>query len=285
MDQHELTQLHDLSRSEALFATLSNARFDFKPHLMVAAYVGSKAHNTYVPKDNPDSIDDIDIMGIIIPPIERVCGLSEWTHWTHSPTDDNEMDLCFYSVRKYVGLLLKSNPNVLGLLYMKPEMYLYRTDSFDYLLENRDIFASQQAYNSFIGYAHGQLHKMENQAYKGYMGQKRKELVDKFGYDCKNAAHAIRLLKMGNEFLETGGMNVWRTHDANQIRDIKSGKWKLDEVKLYAKHLMEVANKALATSPLPEHPEYKKAEEILVDLQRDEWNWTMLKRYSAPSAW
>jgi len=35
----------------------------------------------------------------------------------------------------------------------------------------------------------------------GYLGDKRKQLVLKHGYDAKNAAHLIRLLRMGIEFL------------------------------------------------------------------------------------
>jgi len=34
----------------------------------------------------------------------------------------------------------------------------------------------------------------------GYMGKKRRELVMRVGYDAKNAAHLIRLLRMGIEF-------------------------------------------------------------------------------------
>ena len=46
----------------------------------------------------------------------------------------------------------------------------------------------------------------------GYMGQKRRELVRRVGYDDKNAAHLIRLLRMGIEFLTEGTIYVERAN-------------------------------------------------------------------------
>lgn len=39
------------------------------------------------------------------------------------------------------------------------------------------------------------------------MGEKRKQLVAKHGYDTKNASHLIRLLRMGMEFLTVEEIN------------------------------------------------------------------------------
>lgn len=51
------------------------------------------------------------------------------------------------------------------------------------------------------------------------MGQKRRELVRRVGYDAKNAAHLIRLLRMGIEFLTEGTLHVERA-DATELLDI-----------------------------------------------------------------
>jgi len=58
----------------------------------------------------------------------------------------------------------------------------------------------------------------------GYMGKKRRELVRRVGYDAKNAAHLIRLLRMGIEFLTEGTLYVERP-DAAELLDIKRGVW------------------------------------------------------------
>jgi hypothetical protein len=56
----------------------------------------------------------------------------------------------------------------------------------------------------------------------GYMGQKRRESVRRVGYDAKNAAHLIRLLRMGIEFLTEGTMHVERA-DAPESDPLLTG--------------------------------------------------------------
>ena len=77
-------------------------------------------------------------------------------------------------------------------------------------------------YYTFLGYAISQMKKMSGGSYMGYMGTKRKQLFDKFGYDPKNAAHMIRLLRMGNEFLRTGELVTYRP-DREELIEIKCG--------------------------------------------------------------
>ena len=111
------------------------------------------------------------------------------------------------------------------------------------LIENRNIFVSKQAYHSFTGYAYGQLKRMTHFACKGYMGEKRKQLVEKFGFDTKNSAHLIRLLRMGIEFLNEGHLYV-RRKDAKQLLQIKKGEWTLEQVQKEADGLFKRAEQA-----------------------------------------
>lgn len=194
--------------------------FDLDRHALCAATMGSHSHNTYVPNDDPDSIDDADIMGVVVPPPRRAIGLKRWEHWTFQR---DELDVVMYALQKFVGLLLKSNPNVVGLLWLRPEHYIYRHPAFGVLQANRDVFSSKTAYHAFAGYASAQIEKLEKGVFRGYMGAKRKALVERHGYDAKMAAHAIRLLRMGAEFLETGVLKVYREEDADEIRAIKRG--------------------------------------------------------------
>ena len=242
--------------------------FDLRRYAIVAATMGSTSHNTYVPKDDPDSIDDVDIMAVIVPPPKFQLGLRKWEHWT---LQKDELDVVVYSLQKFVGLLLKSNPNVVGLLWLRPEHYLMLHPSFERLRENRDLFSSKVAYDAFAGYATAQIRKMEGGAFAGYMGAKRKELVERHGYDAKMAAHAIRLLRMGTEFLETGTMKVYRDEDAEEIRSIKRGDWPLEKVKEAAEQGFQRALAARDRSPLPPKPAFAQAEQLLLDITLDLW--------------
>jgi len=88
------------------------------------------------------------------------------------------------------------------------------------------------------------------QEYHGHMGEKRKKLVDKFGYDTKNAAHLIRLLRMGIEFLKDGELYVER-FDAGELLSIKRGEWALEAVNKEAERLFGLIDKAYVESLLP----------------------------------
>jgi hypothetical protein len=103
------------------------------------------------------------------------------------------------------------------------------------------------------------------------MGAKRKALVEKIGYDAKNAAHAIRLLRMGTEFLETGRLKVHREEDAEEIRSIKRGEWSLERVKEEAERGFARAREAYERSPLPVEPDRATAESVLLQITLDVW--------------
>lgn len=92
----------------------------------------------------------------------------------------------------------------------------------------------------------------------GYMGDKRKGLVLQHGYDSKNAAHLVRLLRMGIEFLKTGELKVDRTGiDREQLLEIKTGKYDLAAVKALADQLFKDMEAAKDESKLPAGPDFE----------------------------
>lgn len=129
--------------------------FPLAPHCILLGIVGSHSHGTYMPPEDPMAVDDVDYMGIVIPPTQRLLGLHEWEHW-HWQFE--ELDVVLYSLKKATSLLLKGNPNVLGLLWLQD--YLVLQPEGKGLLARREGFSSKQAYPAFIGYAYGQLKRM-----------------------------------------------------------------------------------------------------------------------------
>lgn len=293
--------------------------------LISLCWRGSVAHGMYVPKSDPDSIDDKDVMGVYIGPLEHYLGFGRkdvYEQW------EGEWDCVFYELKKFIGLLLNCNPNVLSLLWLKPNGIIYESPLGQRLRENRNIFVTKKAYHSFSGYAHAQFKKMvsfnqeaqelmqqleqqltafgidpdssddghalrrldgqpfigatteimevvkryrgERRRYYsgGYMGKKRRELVRRVGYDAKNAAHLIRLLRMSIEFLTEGTLYVERA-DAVELLDIKRGAWPLDKVKTEAERLFELAQEAYVRSSLPAEPDHSRAELLCVDMISD----------------
>jgi predicted nucleotidyltransferase len=184
--------------------------------------------------------------------------------------DGVEWDSTIYEIRKMINLLLKCNPNVLSLLWLPEELWVIRTPLGQKLLDNRGLFVSKAAYHSFVGYSNGQLKRMTGIS-TGLLGRKRKELVEAFGYDTKNASHLIRLLRLGIEFLTEGSVKVVRS-DAVELLEIKQGKWSLEKVQRESEDLFRLAREAYVRSPLPPEPDHFNAEKLLIEIIESHFN-------------
>lgn len=236
-----------------------------KGEAIIVGYTGSISHGTHVPSNDPNSIDDKDVMAVVIPTLEHYFALEQWGSRGTKILKRDEWDCVGYELRKMVSLLAKGNPNVLCMLWLDDTDYIHRSLEGEWLISQRGLFATRQVYHSFIGYAHGQAHRMTHMAFEGYMGEKRKALVGKYGYDTKNASHLIRLLRMGIEFLTEGCLYVKRK-DATQLLEIKQGEWPLEQVQKEADRLFALAEEAYIRSPLPAHPDYEKINHLLLTI-------------------
>src|SRR5882672_8054620 len=192
--------------------------------LISLCWRGSVAHGMYVPKSDPDSIDDKDVMGVYIAPIEHYLGFGRkdvYEKW------EGEWDCVFYELRKFIGLLLNSNPNVLSLLWLKPNLIIYENPIGERLRENRDLFVTKQAYHSFSGYAHAQFKKMIsfNQEAQALMQQLEEQLTS-FGINSDSAddGHSLRRLD-GQPFVgaTTGMMEVVKRYRGERHRYYSGG--------------------------------------------------------------
>ena len=300
------------------------------PHgTCLLSYRGSIAHGMYVPNSDPNSIDDVDLMGIVLAPENHYLGLTDWGSRGTKEYKESKYDCVFYELRKAFSLLLHGNPNILSMLWIEPRHFLFIGTSGRQIIENRHLFAGKHVYASFAGYASAQLQKMETREpaelreyiaitkelkYRGahpthkgekfdrpddtpvseakdaaewdtdrllarlrhyqkkgenigYLGDKRKELVLEHGYDSKNAAHCIRLLRMCRGFLRTGEMEVFRS-DACELLEIKRGKWPLEQVKAHAEDLFLQIKAARDASSLPDEPDREGAERLMMSILR-----------------
>lgn len=237
--------------------------------LILEGFRGSQAHGTYIPSDDPNSIDDIDYMGIYVMPMEYYLGFGSYHHKSEvKESFVGNIDVVFYELRKFMHLASKCNPNVLSILYNRPEDYSLITPFGQMLIDNRELFLARKSiFDAFGGYAKNQLRRMTHIKFEGYMGAKRKKLVEKYGYDCKNAGHCIRLLKIGIELLKTGHFKVYCDEDNRQLLiDIKTGKYPLPEVQLMAEKLFAELQQAFTESVLPMKNDSQAIERLLINI-------------------
>lgn len=230
---------------------------------ILVGWRGSIAHGMYINNNDPDSIDDKDVMAVCVPPLSYYFGLRQFGARGTQEVKWQEWDIVIYEARKFISLLAQGNPNVLSLLWLNENHYIKVTDAGRLLIDNRNIFVGRHVYKSFTGYAYDQLHRMTHMTFEGYMGDKRKRLVEKYGYDTKNAAHLLRLLRMGIEFLHDGKLYVQR-NDAPLLLAVKRGEWTLERVQKEAEHLFKLTEQAYLSSSLPLEPDREAVNALAV---------------------
>lgn len=124
-----------------------------KNKLCIIGLGGSHAYGTNV------ATSDVDIRGVCLNTKDEILLSQDFEQVT-----DNKTDTTIYSINKMIKLLTGCNPNVLELLGLKPEHYLYKSEIGELLIENRKLFLSKVVIQSFGGYATAQLRRLDNKS-------------------------------------------------------------------------------------------------------------------------
>ena len=78
--------------------------------------------------------------------------------------------------------------------------------------------------------------------------------------------HLLRLLRMGEEILADGMVRVFRP-DAEWLLSVRHGALSYEQVLALAAEHRARLDRLIATSPLPEEPDVRAANELLISLQ------------------
>lgn len=223
--------------------------------------MGSHSYGTSTPES------DLDTMGVVIPfpSKDYYLGMSTFGNSDTVDYKTDEIDSHYYEIRKFVQLALKANANVLPLLWLRPEDYIKVSLTGDVLINMRDRFVSKKIYHTFCGYAAAQQKRMLGET-TGQLGEKRKDLIRKYGYDTKFAFHTIRLLKMCKETLETGTLQVYREKDRDFLLSIRNGKYSIKEILELVKDFEADCDAAFEITQLPDEPDYEAANRAVIDI-------------------
>lgn len=101
----------------------------------------------------------------------------------------------------------------------------------------------------------------------------RVDSIKKYGFDTKFASHLIRLLDEGLQLLAEGTL-TFPLPNNNLVRDIKLGKYTLDQVLQIAEDKEKLVEQAYLMSTLPSTPDLEVVNKIQVELIKEAWGWT-----------
>lgn len=124
---------------------------------------GSHAYGTAV------ETSDLDLRGVALNKKNEILTNQNFEQFTNEETDT-----VIYSFNKILSLLCNCNPNVIEMLGLKPEHYLYCSSIGQELLDHKHLFLSKKAGQSFGGYATAQLRRLDNKAAR-LVGQAERE--------------------------------------------------------------------------------------------------------------
>jgi predicted nucleotidyltransferase len=229
---------------------------------------GSDLHGAQLVKKHDD-----DWYGVYVEPPHMVIGLKDYPHYVWSSAGDTkrnapgDVDICFYSLRKWAKLASGGNPTCLS--YLFAENILDAPDLWNKVLENKGLFLSKACAEQFKGFANAQLQRVLGERGKGKHGQ-RPELEEKFGYDTKAAMHVIRLLGEGIELMKTGEITYPRPNKDLLIK-IRTGAYDVPFINDMAEHLFHDLDNAQMESSLPDNVDKEEVSRFLTKFYLEFW--------------
>jgi predicted nucleotidyltransferase len=252
-------------------------------HTIFLTLGGSRAHGTA----REDS--DVDVRGVCVAPLPVRLSLFSRFEQREGPPDSDlsgalrehlelerlpRTECVVYDVAKFVTLCAGANPNALEILFADERDWIVATPAFRRLHDARHEFLTKHVKETFLGYALGQLKKLE--AHRSQLGDApsarptrrnptRAALERAHGYDTKHAMHVIRLMRMGIEALERGELLV-RRPDAAELAAIRDGAWSFDELMTAAAALKTEMERVAAGTALRDDVDRERVNQLAFEL-------------------
>ena len=159
--------------------------------------VGSFLYGTSTPES------DEDYLGVFVPSPKDYLGLNKVEQISDSTKDSTEdrrntiedIDCTYYSLPKFLRLLLNNNPNIIEMLFVNNENIVHLEYPFDQILSNPEWFVSSRVQHSFAGYAYSQRKKLiiKKERFQGL--QKTIQILEGFhNYQILDPKHKLDIV-------------------------------------------------------------------------------------------
>lgn len=161
---------------------------------------------------------------------------------------------------RFVKLACNGNPNILDYLHLNHNDMIFCTPEFNNLRKHASYFYSHKMISCFIGYYFNHFKSM----YKiGNKGEKRKALIEKYGYDVKDCSHAIRTMLNLIDIMT--GREYSLDRYCEYIKNIRSGKYSLNDISIHTQKLEREFTEAKLLNLLPLNPDIVSIRKLIKD--------------------
>jgi len=197
--------------------------------------------------NTPES--DHDFRGVFLPKATYLYGLK--TIEQQKVSGDDSVS---HSLRQYCLLVGKQNPTVLETLFIEP---LFIDPDFAALREELRKLINKNVFKPYSAYVQSQLKKAQFRQ----PCEKRKDLIEKYGYDVKFMSHVARLAHQGAYLLRTGVIPVKLDGAIKDlVMSIKTGAVDFKTAVDICTQMDVDLHTAYTESKLPESVDYEKFE-------------------------
>lgn len=201
--------------------------------------VGSKAyglHNEY---------SDTDIKGVYRQKNDDVLGFK------YKERIDVSADEVYYEVKKFIELIGKSNPTILEMLWLPPEMIITESLEWRQICRYKEYVLTKECKNSYIGYAKAQIKKAKNNR------------------NAKNLMHVFRLIMSAKQIALSGMLSPRLEPDQIILcKEIKSGVIDFAEAILLSESLIKEVDIIFDACKLPDKIDHEVLHGLLVEIRK-----------------
>jgi predicted nucleotidyltransferase len=240
----DLVSLAHFKEGEIGDSDVTTARSNLFERVIYRCVIGSRAYGL------DDDESDTDYRGIFLPPAEL--------HWSLYGVPDQleckDTQEHYWELQRFLVLALKANPNVLECLYTP--LIEKTTLLADELIAMRSVFLSRLVYQTYNGYVMSQFKKMQT------------DIRNQGEVKWKHVMHLLRLLISGIDVLRHGTVLVRVDKHRDELLAIKQGTVPWQQTEEWRLALHRDFDAALASTSLPERPDYDRVNAFLIKARR-----------------
>lgn len=217
--------------------------------LLHAGYAGSKLYNLVT------SNSDEDIRGIFIEPADVFFSLDTFDYY-----EDIASDTVLFSLRRFMQMALKNNPNTMDILFAHNSTWVTSTPEWAEIYRSRRHIISQKMISATKGFVY--------QEYTNWLKDKtnRIDQLEKYGYDGKMISHVMRLLFQAESVRHLGmySPTLWGS-ERRVVYEMKTGQMSRKQIQSWIDPMID---QWTITYPLQVEPNYDVVNALVSKLQR-----------------
>ena len=173
-----------------------------------------------------------------------------------------EYDMTVYGIVRFFHLCMDNNPNMVDALFIPRRCIKHTTTLYEHVRDNRKLFLHKGSWHRFRGYAYAQLTKLAKGG-ADKKSERRRESIDKHGFDTKFAYHIVRLALECEQILESSDLILDR--DRNLYKAIRNGEWTKERIHGWFEEKEKTLESLYHESSLRDRPDKDAIRTILIE--------------------